>query len=491
MKEKDGEWLLPSGTWAQSEEAFALVETACGRLVSAQASVLDIADLLGATFDDATPSQFYPPEFSCSPSTGELLGKPPAHATVGWAPPFGNAPMNAGGPSEARGLRRTHHALELRDIKARRAETDPGDNMEPPPPGEYQFFSVPFSSVAASLIAMDPTKGTLFGWLPASHSWQPMDGAGDALLDECHLPHHSWRAEIAKPVDGPANMLFVPTQTGLACITPDVASLSYDVVHVGNAPAIGSPIAFDNRIWVPLQAEGGTIKFICVETDGNLSGEVTLEIAVSAADMGLPVSYGRVAVWVCNAGQFRLQKQNDGGVSASFTPWPNHVNPRFDFGSPYLASDGALWQFCFNAVTDCYVWVRVDRAQLEIADTTTLRLCSGTVNFRVAMKTKAPPWEEPEHTDDTASNEFVIPLLESSVSDAVIGLRLASDTGIAKTFESKERIPYTLCFDSNDSEVRFFSGNAPEPWRIRLFIHSGMLWAYHSRARRIHGWKLA
>ncbi|MFM0211174.1 hypothetical protein PQQ96_27645 [Paraburkholderia sediminicola] len=491
MKEKDGEWALPSGSWQQTNEAFALAETARGRPVSAHVSAVDVAGFLGAAFDDARPPRFYPPEFTHSPLTGKSLGAPPVSAAIGWAPPFGNAPMNTGSATDARGLRRTQRTLALSDLKARRAESEPDRTIELPPPGEYQFFSAPFASNAASLIALDPATASLFVWLAGSREWLPLERASHSLLDECRLPHHAWRAEIAKSANAPASSLFVPTQSGLACITPDAASLSYDVEHIGNAPAVGSPIAFDNLIWVPLQAANAAIRFIGVDAEGTLKGEVTFEGAVNVDGIGLPVSYSRGAVWVCGDGQLRLQKQNDGVVNASFSPWPDHVSPRFEFGSPYLASDGAFWQFCFNTATERYVCVRIDRREAEIVDAMTPRLCSGMINFRFGSMTRTPPWEEPEHADDAASNEFVIPLLESSVGDGVIGLRVASDVGIENALHSKERTPYTLCFDSSDNEVRFFSGNTPEPWRTRLFIHDGALWAYHSRVRRIHGWKLA
>ncbi|MGF6739730.1 hypothetical protein [Paraburkholderia atlantica] len=495
MKEKDGEWLLPSGLWAQTGEAFALAATARGRAVSGQISSADIAELLGATFDDSTPRQFYPPEFTHSPSNGKPLGIPSSHGAPGWIPPFGNASVNADGPSEARGLRRTPHPLALRDIKSRSAEADADDSMELPPPGEYQFFSAPVGESAATLIAFDPLKGSAFGWLPASRTWRPFEGVGNALVDECLLPYHAWRAETAKYGEAAESVLFVPTQSGLARITPDIASLTYDVQHIGDAPAAGAPVAFDNRIWIPLQAAKGSIRFIGVDSDGGLSGDELLDspdgLTIDVSDIGLPVSYGRIAVWVCKSGQLRIQKQNDGGVTPTFTPWPANVRPCLDFGSPYLTSSGELWQVCFNTATDRYVWVRIDRPHAEISEATTLRLCSGMVNFRITSKTRTPPWEEPEHSNDTASNDFVIPLLESSTSDTVIGLRLSSEAGIAKAFESKERIEYTLCFDDSDNDVAFSRAFAAEPWRIRLFIHDGTLWAYHSRARRIEGWKLA
>ncbi|HKT99463.1 MAG TPA: hypothetical protein VJS30_23485 [Paraburkholderia sp.] len=495
MKEKEAQWLLPSGVWAQTEEAFVLTRTALDRPVSAQVGAADIAGLVGATFDDSTPPRFFPPEFSHSPSTGKSLRKPSSGLVCGWAPPSGNAPVDASGQTEIRGLRRTPHRLLLQDVKSRLPESDPDDAMEMPPAGDYQFFSTPLGATAAALIAFDPTKGTLFAWLPASRQWQPMEGAGGGLVEVCELPHHAWRAEMAKSEDHLAQVLFVPTDAGLARIRPDVASMTYEVDHIGGARAVGAPVAFDNRIWIPVMAVSDEIRFIGVDPHGTEHIDVTLDVPAQMefdiSRIGLPVSYNRIAVWGCKNGQLRLQKQADNSVSASFERWPANVVPHLDYGSPYLSRSGELWQACFNTLTERYVWVRIDRVQGTPAEATTLRLCSGKLNFRITSKTSSPPWEEPEHSNDTASNDFIIPLLESSAGEAVIGLRLASESGIAKAFELRERVEYTLCFEDANNEVAFSRAFAPEPWRIRLFIHNGMLWAYHAQARRIEGWKLA
>lgn len=494
MKEKDEEWELPSGVWALTNDAFSLTKTACGRPASAHASGADVAAVLGSTFDDQAPPKFYPPEFEFSPTTGKPLGKP-SPIPGGWAPPFGNASVDSGGYSDARGLRRTPHALALGDLKSRSAEGNSDDSMENPPPGEYQFFSVPFGASGATLIALDPLKGTLFARLPASRTWRPVENVGRATVAECSLAHHAWRAEIIKDSTGPGSALFVATQAGLTRIAIDVASLTYEVVDVGGAPAVGAPIVFDNRVWVPLQTGHGPIRIVGVDLEGTLKSDLEVVAAegvkIDVSEIGLPVSYGRAVVWVCESGQLRVQKQTDGGAIATFSPWPANVQPCLDFGSPYLSSSGQLWQVCFNTATDRYVWVRIDIPQAEVSTATTLRLCSGMVNFRIKSKTTMPPWEEPEHTDDTASNDFVIPLLESSASDVVIGLRLSSEAGIAKAFETKERMPYALCYDDSHNEVTFFTSTAAEPWRIRLFVHDHKLWAYHSQAKRIEGWNLA
>lgn len=495
MKEKDGEWLLPSGVWEQSDDAFVLTRTALGRPVSTLLASGDVAALLGATADDSRPPRHFPPEFSHSPITGKPLRAQAQSAVPGWAPPSGNDLVDASSQSEARGLRRTSHRLLLQDAKSRVPENDADESMEMPPPGDYQFFSVPTGTSAAILIAFDPVKGSLYTWLPASRRWQSMESVSGGLVEVCELPHHAWRAEMARSEGQRSQVMYVPTDAGLARITLDVASMTYEVAHIGGARAVGAPIAFDNRIWVPVISATGEIGFIGVDPREGGHIEVKLDASSSSAcdvsQIGLPVSYNRVAVWGCRSGQLRLQKLADNSVSVSFEPWPAHVVPHLDYGSPYLSRSGELWQVCFDTSADRYVWVRIDRVQATPMEATTLRLCSGKLNFRITSKTSSPPWEEPEHSNDTASSDFIVPLLESSTGEAVIGLRLMSASGIADALESKERVQYTLCFEDTDHDVAFALASVQEPWRIRLFIHNNVLWAYHAQARQIEGWRLA
>jgi hypothetical protein len=494
MEDKNGEWRLRSGIWAQSNDGFSLISTAQGRPVSPHLSVDDIASLLNAPVDDASTPRSFPPEFKFSPEDGKpLLRQAVSRVVIDWMPPSGNAYYASTASTTIRGLRQAAHSLELTNLNSRRADADPDEEMEPPPPGDYEFFSGTFGTLSAALLALDPSKGLVFGWLPASRRWAALEGVKGQLLEECRLSRTAWRAEVSSSAGGLARTVFLPTEQGIACLTPDMSSLSYGVTYIGDAPVVGAPIAFDNKVWAPLRQPDGSLRFVGLNDKGQLQAEATIDLTVDLGQMGLPVSYSRNALWLSSQGVLRLQKQADGRIGATFVNWPRNFKPSFEFGCPYLASDGGLWQLCFDAQEGRYAYVRIDRPEPEIEPTTAPRLSSGSVNFRFTSKSKSPPWQEPEHGDDTGSNEFVVPLLESPDGEAVIGLRLASQSGLAEVLESKERMQNALYFDGASHEVRFHSSNIAEPWRVRLFIHDGTLWAYHplGLVRRIQGWRLA
>jgi hypothetical protein len=491
MEDSCAEWDLRSGVWAQFPEGFALIKTSLGHAVAIESS--DAAHIFQMPFDGVRSPQYFPPEFMHSPFSGRQLQRPSASGLSGWIPPFGNPAVAGSQSSDARGLRQTAGSLRLANLKSRVAEAEPDAEMDLPPPGNFHFFSGYFGTPAPALIALNSERGELFGWLPGSRTWKRFDPSGAALLDEFDAPESAWRAEVRCDPQRGVSVLYLPTRAGLACVTPDFASLGYDVTYVGNTAAVGSPVAFGGQIWMPLR-DGSNVRFVCVDQDGVRQREIVLEDVPDIGGVSQPVALGRVALWLGESGQLRLQKQNDGTVSAAFAAWPGQARPSFEFGCPYLSGDGSLWQLCFDAGSNAYVYVRVDRTQPqpEVVPTMTPRLCSGRANFRFATRYKSPPWQEPEHGDDASSNEFVIPLVEALGGNEVVGVRLRSDIGIANTFKEKgARIPYTLYFDGDDSEVRFHSAMHPEPWRLKVFVHDGSLWAYHPQAKRIQGWRLA
>lgn len=488
-------WGMGSGEWAHSERGFALTKTSSGCTVSLPPA--DVVYFYQQPVDQDNPALRFPPEFRFSPDSGKALILPTLSAATGWIPPSGNPAVSGSVAWGVHGLRQTGASLALADPARRSADADPDRELVNPPPGNYFFVSAKFGLQAPALIAIDPFKGQLFAWLPNSARWVPLAAEGP-MLEEFDVsvapsvslaPESAWRAELLIDTDTSASMLYLPTRAGLACLTLDIASLSYRVVYLGGMPAAGSPIAFGGHLWVPL-VDGPRIRFIGVNGDREVA-EAELAEVVDTGAIGLPVSSGRAALWLCEKGQLRL-RQNDGGVVASWAPWPDRLTPRFEFGSPYCSTDGSLWQICQHQETGLYQYVQIDRATSETPrETTAPRLCSGRANFRFANRQKVHPWEEPPQGDDIGSNEFVLPLVESDDGKQVVGLRFGSEEGIAALFTRAERVPYSLYFDSDSGEMCFHSGTHAQPWRLRLFVHNGHLWAYHPEATRIQGWRLA
>ena len=129
-------------------------------------------------------------------------------------------------------------------------------------------------------------------------------------------------------------------------------------------------------------------------------------------------------------------------------------------------------------------------AQVEKADALAPRLCSGSFNYRFAAKLKTAPWEEPEHGDDGGKNQAVMPLLESGTGGSVFGVKFATSAGLSSVLRSSDRLAAQLVQDDELRETVFHTFAVSEPWRLRLFVHEGMLWAYHPLLSRIDGWNL-
>lgn len=470
-----------------------LSQTANNRPPSSMLPREDLCALLQAGCVVDAPLAIFPPEFKFCPTSGNALQLAlQAPLGIGWVPPFGATPLAPRASRAVRGLRQAAVAIKLARQDQRRADADPDASLDLPPPGDYEYFSTPAGSRAAVLLALDPAKGLLYLLLPASKRWELLEHDGGGLLAESRCERADWRCEVA--VDGLRSLIFLPTESGLACLRPDAASLGFEVDYIGDASAIGAPLQFGEQVWAPLRLPDGGIRFVSAAASGEAGAQVDLPaVSLGALALGAlhaPLADGRTALWPCETGQLLLRKQASSGLVASFQPWPAGVQPAFEFGSPYLSRDGSLWQLCFDAQQDSYVYLQLGVDKPERAPAQAPRLCSGSFNFRFATKFKSEPWLDPEHGDDGGSDEVVLPLLESTLSAAVLGLKLETTAGLADLLRSGERMRAVLVLDDASSQTAFNVVVVAEPWRLRVFIHAGLLWAYHPLLSRLDGWTL-
>jgi len=488
---KAGEWLLDSGTWLATDIAsgLRLVSTKLGYPISAQLKTADIADFMQTRSSGTNVEEQFPPEFKYSPLDGQLLSAL-SRTLPGmiWIAPFGSRAFNSPANPDASGLRQSGAAFALNGLRRHHAESDPDVCIPVPPPGSYHFFTGQFGTLLNALIAVDPGKGALFSWLPASEQWSLMSGVDGLLLSESSLSRGSWRAEMVTEFN---SRLYLPTERGLACLTPDLPSQHYRVSYIGQASVIGSPIAFNRKMWAPMQLADGSIQFVNVGLDGKEGQTLTLaDGPIELHGGSAPVAYGRMAVWPFTNGQLVLRQLSDGGVATQYVPWSAGIEPKFAFGSPYLSRAGDLWQLCFDSKRDTYVYVQLGVPRPEMEDALTPRLCSGVINYRFSQKQKTHPWQEPEQGDDGGANEIVIPILEVA-ERTVIGLKLHTSAGLETCLQSSERVHVRLILDDDSSETVFHTAVFSEPWQLRLFCYAGKLWAYHPELGRIDGWELS
>jgi len=491
-----GEWLLQSGVWMAdaARSGLQFTRSAAGQAVSPRLNADDIGQLMRTHRLPGDASVQFPPEFQYSPFTGTALQAPPQSGQASaWVAPFGARPVNSSAMPGATGLRQTAQALKIARNPARDsssdvlANADPDTSLPTPPPGEHAFFSARFGTTGAALLALDARKGALYGWLPGSQHWLALESSKGGLLSECQLGVSAWRAELASAWN---SCLYVPSGHGLACITPDIPSLTYQVEHFGDAPSVAAPIWFQGRLWAPLQGADGVLRFLNLDLHHLAGADVVLDGAIALGKTGAPVAYGRSVIWPCEHGQLRLQQRQDGGMAASWTPWPAGLQPQFDFGCPYLSRDGDLWQLCFDGAADRYLYLKLGTLGTlgETVEAMEPRLCSGSINYRFSTKLKTAPWLELERGNDGGSSTSVMPLLEAG--ESVFGVRFETRASLDSVLRSEERMYAQLLQDDGVRELPFHAFSVAEPWRMRLFAHQGTLWAYHPLLSRINGWKL-
>lgn len=482
---KSADWPLASGSWTVvvDKGEVRLDRTATGNLVAPSLDSADIAQIMKMRGAPGATTLF-PPEFNYSPFNGAELAP---NGTIGsaWVPPSGARPITEAGMPEAVGLKRTHLSFPADKLRRHAADSAADAEIDLPPPGHYEFFSGTFGTVDAVLLALDTGKGALFGWLPASKRWHLLNGSGSRLLSESSLPVHAWRAEMAVAFN---SRIFIPTDHGLAMLVPELPSLQVKIDYLGNAPVVGAPVAFDGQVWAPIQHEDGVVQFVFANADGVAGPPLRVDGRWALGEMGSPNAYGRMAVWPCDNGQLRLQKTMDGSVTATFLAWPPGLVPHFEFGCTHRSRSGTLWQLCFDSGIESYVYVRLGVDMHEQVPALSPRICSGTINYRFAVKHKADPWMEPEHGDDGAANTVIVPLLEVGERSAVVALRIDSRSALSSLLNSSDRLRAELVFDDENSEIVFHTIAVTKPWELRLVLHNKFLWAYHPDMPRILGW---
>lgn len=485
---RSAQWTLESGTWfmERSGAELRLVATAMEFPVS---PVLKPADIIRAMHMRTAPDgsgPAYPPEFEYSPLDGAPLQAARTDEDA-WIPPSGARPVDKPSSELAVGLQQSAQSIDSTALRRGGADREPALEMPLPPPGAYEFFSAPFGTRANVLIAIDTSKGSLFAWLPASQTWQPLAGE-DALLSECNLQHRAWRAELMVQFN---SCIFLATENGLVLLQPDFAALKYRVVYIGEGAAQAAPVAFEKKVWAPVADRNGMIKIVNVDTEGVAGPPLFLDNVHDLGEISRPISYLRMAVWPCEKGQICLQTLADGSISATFIPWQQDIKPHFEFGSAYLSRAGVLWQLCFSTTEDSYVYVRLGTTRWERVPALTPRLCSGEVNYRFStMYPRVDPWLEPEHGDDGAANAVVFPLLELA-GGGVLALKMASTSSLTALLNSHEKMRAELIFEDRSSEFVIQTIAVTQPWDMRLFFYQGALWAYHPGMQRIIGWDVA
>lgn len=483
----DGFWDLPSGQWAKARGAphasYFLTANHEGHALPSMLSQQDALRLVGSRQREG---RAFPPEFSYDPNDGHALPAPAASARSTWLPPFGDS-----GDDAVRGLRRTRAALTLRASGAYGESGDPERTLPLPPPGRHEFFVQPSASGSKELLALDAEQGVLHLWLPAAGHWAALKQLDCGFLADSPLPHDAWRCEVTNDASGGLR-LFLPTSNGIAYLQLDWLRLGYHVGYVGDGTCCGAPILWRDEVWAVLRNAQGGVRLQAATAASGQAGSL-LEVDGVAGDerFAAPVCVRRQVIWPGTHGRLVLEVQANGSLAAHYRLWPEGVSPKFGFGTPYLTREGQLWQACWSEHDESHVYLRLDGRDTEQRLASAPRLCTGQINYRLAARMKLPPWDDPEHGSDADSRALFVPMLESAVDAAVLGVRIDTTDGLEATLGSAERVRAIVELHSDRRlETRLYTLNVPTPWQGRAFVHDGTLWLYHPELKSVVGWEL-
>lgn len=494
MEEQTESWQLRSGTWYRDPQAetWRLAATPDGTVVNAKLSAEDIGRLIGARRDTSS-GQWFPSDFNYSPQTGTPLDAAVTGLDPPWVPPFGASPLSDVDMTRpmAGGLKRTPASLTLARSKGRLDPTSGAARRLPAlPPGQYRFLVHKFDAASPTLMAIEPEQGNLLVLLPESNTWIALERPAGGILAEGLRNSRGWRIEVVEETR--CATLYLPTASGLAVVTPTLIGLSYAVEYFGESAALGGPVAWAGEVWLPARGRNGVVNLIGKPPGAD--DAILLPTRAPAPKKGFeaPVFDPFHVIWPSEEGQLIVRLDPTGRKKSDWIAWPDGLRPRFLLGCPYLSHSGSFWQLCSRGQDESLEYVQMGKLFPESTAVDAPRLSTGRISYKDGQRIEGDPWGQPEHVSDGASASIVVPLVESEINRAVVGLRMDAPQGVLALLESdKERHRVVLQLEAeNQADVVFGSLSVARPWLASLFVYDGHLWVYHPELPQALGWKL-
>lgn len=492
MDEQTESWQLRSGTWYRDlkSETWRLATTPNGTVVNEKLSTQDVGRMIGARRDTSS-GQWFPSDFNYSPQTGT-----PLHVTITcldspWVPPFGASALSDITRPLARGLRQTPAPLTLARSCGRFDPASDADRTLPAlAPGQYRFLVHKFDVASPTLMAIESEHGKLLVLLPESKTWIPLELPTGGVLAEGPKNSRGWRMEVVE--EAPCATLYFPTASGLAVVTPTLIGLSYAVEYFGEGLALGGPVAWAGEVWLPVLGKKGVVDLVGKPRGAAKPIVLPTSAPVPKNGFEAPVFDPLHVIWPSEEGQLIVRLDQNGKEETDWIAWPDGLRPAFSLGCPYLSLSGSFWQLCWRGQDESLEYVQMGKLGPERAAIDAPRLGTGHISYEKEQRIEGDPWREPEHVFDGASSEIVVPLIESELERAVVGLRIDAPQGVLALLESnKERHRAVLQLQAdNRADVRFGTLSVARPWLTSLFVYDAHLWVHHPELSQALGWKL-
>lgn len=505
-------WNLGNEQWSRDAEGRFQVNSFCGLGPASPAwSRADLGRLVGARFDGA--AEIFPAEFARSPLTGAPLAPAALPEVCTWLPPYGEKDTSALATIGWLGLPRTcqrlvldlnHYPPESSQPLASDVGLPPADILPLPGAGSYFFVVERFGCKAATLLAIEYSRGLLFAWAVGARKWVELTAAGGAI-PECSLQRDLWGVQLTSVQNG-APALVMPTDAGLVVVSIDILALTYSIAMIAGR-CVGAPLLIGESIAAPVVAAGDILQLVVLDRKQPTEFKRTA-IPNNLLKPGCRFNRGfsdrRMAVWLADTGQLLYRPEAVDQNRLLTVPWPERVAPCFEFGAPYLSTTGRLWLLTRNAGAAAYEYHLLGQSSPEIQPIRSPKLSTGGTVFHLETQLRGEPWLEHE-TDDTGAKELLIPLLESVPSRSVLRARVEGVGGMSTAAVLRSRDRYRIVFeleglrdaqgngkkDAQASTARFHVTQISQPWLTQPVLHEGRLYLYHpGMTAGIPGWTL-
>ena len=339
-------------------------------------------------------------------------------------------------------------------------------------------------------MAIESEHGNLLILLPDSKTWIPLERPTGSILARGLKNSRGWRMEVVEGAR--CATLYLPTTTGLAAVTPTLIGLSYAVENFGEGLALGGPVAWAGEVWLPVLDKKGVVNL--VGKPRGAAKPIVLPTSAPAPKNGFeaPVFDPLHVIWPSEEGQLIVRLDQNGKKETAWITWLDGLRPAFALGCPYLSRSGSFSQLCWRGQDQSLEYVEMGKPSPKRAAIDAPRLGTGHISYKQAQRIAGDPWAEPTTVLGGASSEAVLPLIESELECAVVGLRIEAPDGVLALLESdqvRHRAVLQLQAE-NRADVLFGTISVTRPWLTSLFIYDAHLWVYHPELSQALGWKL-
>ncbi len=405
----------------------------------------------------------FPSAFRHCPECGAALSDlPPVPAAECWSAPSGAAD----------GLPEVHEPRV----------PDPASGEEIPLP-DSSALTVAVAGTPPMLLAYDAVRGRVLAWSERCRDWFLCT----------HVARCLDRPALAQAVVADADCLMLATDGGVAWL--DLRGLCpMTVPQDDRAMLLGSPIAVDGRMMVPVEGPDGVLIEIL---DRAGPGRTTIPAPglppARSPDLGAPFCAGGQVFWLGHEGILRVW--HDGDVpSARWDGWTDGLSPLLQV-RPVLERNGQPFQLA-----------RMDPRTLVLQNLLAPEdrrpapgyvLGTGRAVFRENARLRLPWDDRPLAEYPLPDNHFLLPLL--GLGDGRYLLAVCAGRDGLGGFIGDPQVPWdgseracTLHYSRGARSLEPLGCvmRVRQAWELTVFIHAGWLYVRSATENRCHRWPL-